>query len=166
MSEPRKTILFVDDEANILAGLGRMLRGLRQTMDLQFAASGEQALAVLAAQPVDVLVTDMRMPGMDGLQLQDELSRRGVVLPIIFLTGHGTVPQSVRAIKAGAVNFLTTPVTGTALLESVRSPGPVPSRTCSPTRSSRRSSPGWAACPACPRSTPNCSGACRTRTAP
>ena len=76
MSQPRKTILFVDDEANILAGLRRMLRGLRPTMDLQFADSGEQALAVLATQPVDVLVTDMRMPGMDGAQLLEQVQQR------------------------------------------------------------------------------------------
>jgi RNA polymerase sigma factor (sigma-70 family) len=66
------------------------------------------------------VVADIRMPGMDGIQLQEELARRGVALPLIFLTGHGDIPMSVRAIKAGAIDFLTKPITGQALLRSVQ----------------------------------------------
>jgi FixJ family two-component response regulator len=61
------------------------------------------------------------MQGMNGMALQEELSRRGILLPVIFLTGHGDIPMSVRAIKAGAVDFLTKPVTREKLLGGVRS---------------------------------------------
>jgi len=60
------------------------------------------------------------MPGMDGLQLQNELARRGELMPIIFLTAHGDVPKTVRAMKAGAVDFLTKPVDGKLLLDRIR----------------------------------------------
>ena len=119
MSEPRKTILFVDDEANILAGLGRMLRGLRQSMDLQFAASGEQALAVLAAQPVDVLVTDMRMPGMDGATLLGIVQERYPQVVRLMLSGQSDRESVLRTV--GSVHqFLTKPTTQEALKEVLR----------------------------------------------
>jgi FixJ family two-component response regulator len=70
--------------------------------------------------PRSCAIVDIRMPGMDGMQLQSELSKRGVLLPVIFLTGHGDIPMSVRAIKAGAADFLTKPITGDELLKSVR----------------------------------------------
>jgi FixJ family two-component response regulator len=65
-------------------------------------------------------IIDMHMPGMDGLQLQKEMARRGLLLPVVFLTGHGSIPMSVQAIKAGAVNFLTKPVSAGDLMDSVR----------------------------------------------
>ena len=64
-------------------------------------------------------IVDIRMPGLDGLALQKELVKRGIALPVIILTGHGDIPQSVRAIKSGAVDFLTKPVSAGALIESV-----------------------------------------------
>jgi CheY-like chemotaxis protein len=70
----KKSILFVDDEPNILSGLNRMLRGLRKEMDLSFVNSGAEALDFLAQNKVDVIVTDMRMPGMDGATLLDRKS--------------------------------------------------------------------------------------------
>ena len=116
MSEPRKTILFVDDEANILAGLGRMLRGLRQSMDLQFAASGEQALAVLAAQPVDVFVTDMRMPGMDGATLLGLVQERYPQVIRIMLSGQADRDSVLRTVVT-VHQFLTKPTTPETLKE-------------------------------------------------
>ena len=116
MTEPRKTILFVDDEANILAGLRRMLRGLRPTMDLHFAESGEQALAVLAAQPVDVLVTDMRMPGMDGATLLGIVQERYPQVVRLMLSGQSDRESVLRTV--GSVHqFLTKPTTPEALKE-------------------------------------------------
>ena len=116
MSEPRKTILFVDDEANILAGLRRMLRGLRPTMDLHFAESGEQALAVLATQPVDVLVTDMRMPGMDGATLLGIVQERYPQVVRLMLSGQSDRESVLRTV--GSVHqFLTKPTTPEQLKE-------------------------------------------------
>ena len=66
------------------------------------------------------IIADVRMPGMDGLELQEELRRRGVTLPIIILTGHGDIPMSVRDMRRGAVDFLTKPVGAATLLASVR----------------------------------------------
>ncbi len=63
---------------------------------------------------------DVRLPGLSGLDLQRELARRDIALPIVFLTGHGDIPMSVRAIKAGAVEFLTKPFRERALLEAIR----------------------------------------------
>ena len=111
-------VFVVDDDPAVRDSLALLLE--QDNIGVESFDSAESFLSGCRPGPHSCAIVDMRMPGMDGLQLQDELSRRGVVLPIIFLTGHGTVPQSVRAIKAGAVNFLTKPVTGTALLESVR----------------------------------------------
>lgn len=69
-------ILFVDDEPRVLDGLRRMLHARRHEWDMTFVTSGEEALKVLASAPYDVIVSDMRMPGMDGSQLLDEVRRR------------------------------------------------------------------------------------------
>ncbi|HST45506.1 MAG TPA: response regulator [Luteimonas sp.] len=68
----------------------------------------------------ECLVSDIRMPGMSGLQLQDELSRRGIVLPLVFVTAHGDVPLAVEAMRKGASNFLEKPFTEEALLQALR----------------------------------------------
>lgn len=85
-----------------------------------FASANDFLLACDSLTQPSCAIVDIRMPGMDGLELQAELARRKVQIPIIFLTGHGNIPMSVRAIKSGAVNFLTKPVTGTELRESVQ----------------------------------------------
>lgn len=85
-----------------------------------FASANDFLLACDSLTQPSCAIVDIRMPGMDGLELQAELARRKIQIPIIFLTGHGNIPMSVRAIKSGAVNFLTKPVTGTELRESVQ----------------------------------------------
>ena len=84
------------------------------------AESAERALTILQEEACDVLLTDMRMPGMDGLELQAALLRIETSLPIIFVTGHGDVPMSVRAMKAGAVDFLLKPFDREELLAAIR----------------------------------------------
>jgi len=79
-----------------------------------------ELLAGLAPELPGCIITDVRMPGMDGLELQEELARRGVSMPIIVLTGHGDIPMSVRAMRGGAIDFLTKPVGAATLLASVR----------------------------------------------
>ncbi|NWG76147.1 MAG: response regulator transcription factor, partial [Rubrivivax sp.] len=82
----------------------------------------ESATAFLEScspQTSGCIVLDIRMPDMDGLKVQDELKRRGILLPVIFLTGHGDVPLSVRAMKAGAYDFLEKPVPAETLLARI-----------------------------------------------
>lgn len=116
MYEP--TVFIVDDDAAVRDSLTLMIEqaGMR-------VQSFENAKAFLNAyQPnfFGCVIIDVQMPGMDGLQLQDELSWRKILLPIIFLTGHGDIPMSVKAIKGGAVDFLTKPVIREKLLICVR----------------------------------------------
>ncbi len=82
-------------------------------------ASAEDFLAALPADASGCLLLDLRLPGMSGLELQAELNRRGTRLPIVFLTGHGDVPASVRALKGGAFDFLEKPVPAETLLDRV-----------------------------------------------
>ena len=93
-------IVFVDDEPNLLAGLRRMLRIKRDVWDMQFAESGQQALALMAEQPFDVVVSDMRMPGMDGGQLLAEVRRRHPQTARIILSGHADQAAIIAAIGA------------------------------------------------------------------
>lgn len=83
-----KRVLFVDDEPNILQGLQRMLRGMRHDWEMHFASGGQGALALLAEQPFDVVVSDMRMPVMDGAQLLNEVKRLYPNIIRIVLSGH------------------------------------------------------------------------------
>jgi FixJ family two-component response regulator len=111
-------VFLVDDDVRVLRAHARLLRehGLA-------TASFESAEAFLAehdaARP-GCLVLDVNLPGLDGIALQRRLAERGSSRPIVFLTGHGDVPMSVRAIKAGAVDFLTKPVAGEILVAAVR----------------------------------------------
>lgn len=94
----KKTILFVDDEPNILAGLQRMMRPLRQDMDFYFVESGEEALASLAAHQVDVIVSDMRMPGMDGAELLAIVQEKFPQTIRIMLTGQADEEAILRTV--------------------------------------------------------------------
>lgn len=109
-------IFIVDDDASVRESLALLIE--QEGMVVETFASAQDFLAIDLTQR-GCAVLDLRMPGMDGLQLQAELLRRGTVMPIIFLTGYGDVPTSVRAIKAGAVDFLTKPVRSAELFESL-----------------------------------------------
>lgn len=104
-------------------------RSVRESLDDLLASVGlparlfASAADFLQAEPVDApgcLVLDVRMPGMSGLELQAEMARRGLRLPIIFITGHGDIPMSVQAMKAGAVEFLTKPFREQDLLDAIQ----------------------------------------------
>ena len=113
------TVYLVDDDAAVRDALSMLLEvsGFR----VENYAGGEEFLAACGdLRRPSCLVLDMRMPGMNGAVLQRELNRRGLRLPIIFLTAHGDIPTTVAAIKAGAVDFLTKPVEGGLLVDRVR----------------------------------------------
>jgi FixJ family two-component response regulator len=118
MMKNNATVFVVDDDPAVRDSLTLLLE--LEDIVVETFDSAAAFLADCRAVPRSCAIVDIRMPGMDGMQLQAELSKRGVLLPVIFLTGHGDIPLSVRAIKAGAVDFLTKPVTGAALLESVQ----------------------------------------------
>lgn len=115
---PAPVIGLVDDEPGMLKALQRLL-GAEGFRVCPFASAAE-FLEHGDPASVDCLVLDVSMPGLTGLDLQADLNRRGVRLPLVFLTGQGDIPMSVRAIKAGAVNFLTKPVDDSELLAAVR----------------------------------------------
>jgi FixJ family two-component response regulator len=115
---PIPTVFIVDDDAPLRKALARLLRENGwQT------ASYESAEAFLAQRDPSApgcLLLDVNLPGLDGLELQRRLADDGPALPIVFLTGHGDIPMSVRAIKSGAVDFLTKPAGAYALHAAVQ----------------------------------------------
>lgn len=113
----RGKVYLVDDEPDLRRALERLLRAEGCEV-----AGFDSAADFLARVPPDApgcVVLDVAMPGLDGLAMQQRLSAGGALLPIVFLTGHGDIPMSVRAVKAGAVDFLTKPVKGVDLLRAV-----------------------------------------------
>ena len=110
----KKCILFVDDEVNVLQGLRRMLRSMRCEWDMQFAESGEQALALLKKVPAEVVVTDMRMPGMDGGELLQRIKELYPHVVRIVLSGHSEKEMVMKAVQS-AHQYLAKPCNADAL---------------------------------------------------
>jgi RNA polymerase sigma factor (sigma-70 family) len=111
-------VFVVDDDASVRSSLKFLL----STVGLQ-VESFDSADTFLRKNPPDTpscLVLDVRLPGLSGLDFQRELATRKIYIPIVFLTGHGDIPMSVRAMKAGAVEFLTKPFRDQDLLDAVR----------------------------------------------
>ncbi len=119
MSGAKEIVFVVDDDPSVLKGLRRLLAAA----GLEVAAfeSPQQFLERFDASASGCLVLDLAMPGLNGMELQQELAARGSTLPIVFLTGHGDVPTSVQAMKRGAADFLTKPVDEKDLLAAVAS---------------------------------------------
>lgn len=111
-------VFVVDDDPAVRDALTLLLE--QEGLAVRAFDSAERFLAACGAGCRGCAILDVRMPGMDGIQLQEELSRRAVLLPVIFLTAFGDIPMTVQAIKAGAVDFLTKPVTAAALMHSVQ----------------------------------------------
>ncbi|MBS1810114.1 MAG: response regulator [Acidobacteria bacterium] len=112
------TILFVDDESNILQGLQRMLRPMRREWNLCFANSGAEALTILAEKQVDVIVSDMKMPGMDGAQLLEEVSHKYPHIVRIILSGYSEKEYMVRS-NGTAHEYLAKPCDTERLKDAV-----------------------------------------------
>ncbi len=118
MSGEQAVIYIVDDDPSLRTALGRLVRAAGHRAET-FATAAEFLASPRADGPACV-VLDVRMPGTSGLDLQGALAATEEELPIIFLTGHGDVPMTARAMKAGAVDFLTKPVKRPDLLEAIR----------------------------------------------
>ena len=117
MTSAPPTVHIVDDDAPFRTAIRRVLEASGYRVAL--FDSAEQLLAELAAGEPGCILLDVRMPGLSGPQLQERLAALGNRLPIVFLTGHGDIPMSVQAIKAGAEDFLTKPVAREKLVASV-----------------------------------------------
>ncbi|MCP3162777.1 sigma-54-dependent transcriptional regulator [Myxococcus qinghaiensis] len=119
MSESLKgTVLLVDDDPAVAKVLGALLS--QAGLTTHAARDGKEALAMLERKPVDVVVSDVRMPGMDGMQLLTEVARGWPDVPVILLTAHGTVPLAVEAMKAGAADFVLKPFDREEILFTIR----------------------------------------------
>jgi two-component system response regulator AtoC len=111
-------VLLVDDDPAVGKVLGALLA--QAGIEAHHVSSAQDALNVLGTRPVDVVVTDLRMPGMDGMQLLDQISARWPDIPTILLTAHGSVPLAVEAMKKGAADFVLKPFDREEILYSVR----------------------------------------------
>jgi FixJ family two-component response regulator len=116
---PRPTVHVVDDDASTRRSLARLLGGAGYDVRLYTAA--EDLLSVAGPALTGCLLLDLRLPGLSGLELQDVLAERGCSAPIVFLTGHGDVAASVRAMKRGAADFLQKPVVADELFAAIAS---------------------------------------------
>lgn len=104
MSTNKPTVFAVDDDASFLKSLVRLLQASGYSVET--AVSAEQFLAQRPPEAHGCVLADLRMPGMSGIELQDALAKSGTPLPVVFLTGHGDVPTSVKAMRHGAEDFL------------------------------------------------------------
>ncbi len=118
MSESVSQIYVVDDDRSVREAVGSLIRSAG--LSVRTFASAREMLASLRKELPSCLVLDIQLPDINGFELQQELARKDIQIPIIFLTGHGDIPMSVRAIKAGALEFLTKPFDDEYLLETIR----------------------------------------------
>lgn len=117
MKEAEQVVLVIDDDPSVRTAIAELMRAVGLTS--QTFASGEEFLEADIPDVPKCLVVDVRLPGLSGLNLQRELSERKIDIPIVFVTGHGDIPMTVQAMKAGAVEFLTKPFRDQDLLEAI-----------------------------------------------
>jgi FixJ family two-component response regulator len=116
--EPDAVIAIVDDDASVREGLQSLIRSAGWRVET--FVSAQEFLGRLGAQAPSCVILDLQLPGPSGLDLQKQMAEVGLEIPIVFLTGHGDIPASVQAMKAGAVEFLTKPLDEQKLLQAVR----------------------------------------------
>ncbi|MFH1733664.1 MAG: response regulator transcription factor [bacterium] len=117
MTPVETTVFVVDDDTSVRTALKRLIKSLGFKVE-----TFDSAQAFLKHGPHDgpeCLILDVRMPGMGGIELQEQLTRAGLHMPIIFITGHGNIPMSVKAIKAGAVDFIEKPFEDQKLVDAI-----------------------------------------------
>jgi FixJ family two-component response regulator len=115
--EPRGVVFIVDDDISIRDGVAALIRSVGLTV--QTFASAPEFLRIALPDAPACLILDVRLPGLSGLDLQRDLSGAGVQIPIIFISGHANIPMTVRAMKAGAVEFLPKPFREQELLDAI-----------------------------------------------
>jgi FixJ family two-component response regulator len=116
--EPEALVAIVDDDPSVRRGLQRLIQSAGWKVE-SFASAQEFLVFPRNAAPT-CLVLDLQLPGLSGLDLQKRLAKIGLEIPIVFLTGHGNIPASVQAMKAGAVEFLTKPIDEQDLFRAIR----------------------------------------------
>ena len=118
MSAEIPIVFVVDDDRSVRDALRRLITSVGMTVEV--FPTAQAFLSAPRGDAPGCLVLDVRLPGLSGLDLQRELANTHATLPIIFLTGHGDIPMSVQAMKAGAIEFLTKPFRGQDLLDAIR----------------------------------------------
>jgi FixJ family two-component response regulator len=121
MRESRQSdaiIAIVDDDASVREGLQSLIRSAGWRVET--FASAQDFLGRRGAEPPSCLILDLQLPGLSGIDLQKQMAEIGLEIPIVFLTGHGNIPASVQAMKAGAVEFLTKPLDEQKLLQAIQ----------------------------------------------
>jgi FixJ family two-component response regulator len=118
LQESDAIIAIVDDDPSVRRGLQRLIRSAGWKAET--FASAQEFLARPGAEAPSCLVLDLQLPGLSGLDLQKRMAQVGLEIPIVFLTGHGSIPASVQAMKAEAIEFLTKPVDEEHLLKAIQ----------------------------------------------
>jgi len=118
MAEEQPVVFIIDDDELVRESLESLLRSV--ALQVKLFASTQEFLQSARPDVPGCLVLDVRLPGMGGLDFQRELAKSSVHLPIIFITGHGDIPMTVQAMKAGAIEFLTKPFRDQELLDAIQ----------------------------------------------
>ena len=118
MSEPESIVFVVDDDPSVRSAIKRLIGTVG--LQVQLFGSAQEFLASKLPNVPSCLVLDIRLPGISGLKLQSQLAKGNIEIPIIFITAHGDIPMTVRAMKAGAVEFLTKPFHDQDLLDAIQ----------------------------------------------
>ncbi len=111
-------IYVVDDDVSVCRSLALLLKA--HELKVETFTKAEDFLAFKHPMMTSCLVLDIRLPNINGLALQEIMAERGIIIPIIFITGHGNIPMTVKAMKAGAIDFLSKPFTAKQMLEAIR----------------------------------------------
>jgi FixJ family two-component response regulator len=118
MKDPAPIVFVVDDDASVREAIRNLLASV--SLRAETFGSTREFLSAQRSQSPACLVLDVRLPDVSGLEFQRELAIGGIEIPIVFITGHGDIPMSVQAMKAGAVQFLTKPFRGQELLDAIQ----------------------------------------------
>jgi FixJ family two-component response regulator len=118
VTQPDSVVFVVDDDSSVREAIKSLIRSVG--LQVETFESAQEFLRSKRPDAPGCVVLDVRLPGLSGLDLQRELAAHGINLPVIFITGHGDIPMSVRAMKAGALEFLTKPFRDQDLLDAIQ----------------------------------------------